>query len=195
MSPGRDWLGQEHGDLAAQRLLDAAGALFATQGVRGVGLADVARQAGCSRATLYRYFESRDTLRTAFIDREARRIALQVGEAMAGIADPAARLVEGILEALRLVRANPALSAWFTDADSGLTTALAHSSRVIETMTAAWLGDPSDLEMQRRGRWLTRVIVSLLAGPGRDDDDERDMIERFVAPVLVGAGQASLSHP
>lgn len=32
-------------------------------------MADVARAAGCSRATLYRYFADRDELRLAYMDR------------------------------------------------------------------------------------------------------------------------------
>ena len=33
-------------------------------------------------------------------------------------------------------------------------------------------------------RWVVRVIVSLLIAPGRDDAEERAMVERFVAPGL-----------
>jgi len=39
------------------RILDAAGELFAARGVSAVEMTDIARAAGCSRATLYRYFE------------------------------------------------------------------------------------------------------------------------------------------
>ena len=34
-------------------------------------------------------------------------------------------------------------------------------------------------------RWLVRVIVSLLIVPGRDDAEERELVERFVVPGLV----------
>ena len=34
-------------------------------------------------------------------------------------------------------------------------------------------------------RWLVRVIVSLLTVPGRDDADERAMVERFVVPTTA----------
>ncbi|HPY25671.1 MAG TPA: helix-turn-helix domain-containing protein, partial [Mycobacterium sp.] len=41
------------------RILHAAGELFAERGVDAVEMQDIARAAGCSRATLYRYFENR----------------------------------------------------------------------------------------------------------------------------------------
>ena len=42
--------------------------------------------------------------------------------------------------------------------------------------------DPDD------ARWLVRVILSLLTVPGRDEADERAMVERYVAPrVTSGA--------
>ena len=40
----------------ATAILDAAAALFAERGVNAVGMGEVARAAGCSRATLYRWF-------------------------------------------------------------------------------------------------------------------------------------------
>ncbi len=72
------WLRAEHASLAAEQILDAAGALFAEHGVAAVAMADVATAAGCSRATLYRYFDSRDALRSAYVHREARRIGAEV---------------------------------------------------------------------------------------------------------------------
>ena len=36
-------------------------------------------------------------------------------------------------------------------------------------------------------RWLVRVIVSLLIAPGRDEAEERAIVERFVVPALTGS--------
>ena len=55
-------------------------------------------------------------------------------------------------------------------------------SRHIRESVSSWLGD------QETARWLVRVIVSLLIVPGRDDADERAMVERFVVPSVVGLG-------
>ncbi len=151
----------------AETILDAAAGLFAERGVNAVGMGEVARAAGCSRATLYRYFPDRHALHVAFVQREARRI---------GTLLPADDVVEAILAALREVRARPELIAWFGAADAGTTAALAQSEAVIEG-----LGDRST------ARWLVRVIVSLLIVPGRDEVEEREMIERYVVPCVADA--------
>ena len=39
--------------------------------------------------------------------------------------------------------------------------------------------------IDRRARWLVRVLTSLLLFPGRDADDERAMIEEFLLPTVV----------
>jgi AcrR family transcriptional regulator len=180
------WLGDERATLASQRILDAAGRLFATTGAAGVGMADVAKAAGCSRATVYRYFESREALRTAFVHREAQRIGAAVAADLAGVSDPRRRLVEAMVASLRRVRDDPILMAWFTGGEEGLVTRLAQSSAVIEGLVAAFLGDGGDAVVRRRARWVIRVMVSLLVDPVVDESDERKLIEEFVVPVVVG---------
>ena len=61
-----DWLGERRVEAAADRILDAAETLFTRHGAANVAMNDVATAAGCSRATLYRYFENRDALHTAY---------------------------------------------------------------------------------------------------------------------------------
>ncbi len=187
MSPDR-WLREARADLAAEQILDAAGALFVERGVRSVGMSDVAAAAGCSRATLYRYFDGRDALRTAFVHRETRRIAARVTEAIAGVDDPRDRLVRAMTASLRLVRAEPTLVAWFGEDDAGTTASLARSSTVIEGLVAAFLGDSTDPTTRRHARWVVRILVSLLADPEADPDDERALIEAFVVPAVLAAG-------
>ena len=146
------------------RILDAAAGLFAADGVNAVGMGDVALAAGCSRATLYRYFPDRHALHLAFVQREARRIV-----ALLPVGDP----VETVLTALGEVRARPELIAWFGAADAGTTAELAQSDAVLGIV-----GD------EQTARWLVRVIVSLLVVPGRDAAEERALVQRFVLPGL-----------
>jgi AcrR family transcriptional regulator len=219
------WLADERGALAAERILDAAGALFVERGVAGTGMGDVARAAGCSRATLYRYFESRDELRSAYVHRAARRIGAAVAAevASAGLTVPGERLVAAVLATLDRVRRDPTVAVWFTPGDGALASSMARSSAVIEAMVAAFLapaaaggdgaggdgaggdgaggdgaggdgaggdaaGGPAGGDVAERARWLVRVVVSLLAQPEADPAAERRLLERFVAPVVVGAG-------
>ena len=97
-------------------------------------------------------------------------------------------LVAGIVTALRLVRESPALSAWFATAAPPIGAELAEQSDVIAALTAAFvssLGSDHPANVAGRGRWLVRVITSLLIFPGRDEADERAMVTEFVAPVVV----------
>ena len=183
---GSRWLQAERADLAAEHLLDTAGALFAERGVGAVSMADVAAAAGCSRATLYRYFDGRDALRVAYVHREARRIGAQVAEETTRIDEPAARVVEAMVASLRFVRTDPTLAAWFSAGEAGSTAVVAQSSPVIEALVAAALGDGADPAVRRRARWVVRVLVSLLSRPEDDPDEERALLEEFVAPVVVG---------
>lgn len=164
---------------AEQAILDAAGELFAQRGIGAVTMGDVARAAGCSRATLYRYFADRHELHVAYVHREARCVgSLVAADAAAGGDDPERRLVAAILSALRHVRDNPSLSAWFAAGDAVATAELATSSPVIEALGRTVVEDPL------AARWVVRVLVSLLIAPGQDAAEERAMVERYVVPGL-----------
>ena len=72
-----NWLAAERSELGAERILDGAAQLFAEQGVGRPGMEDIARAAGCSRATVYRHFGTKQALLQAFVHREARDITEQ----------------------------------------------------------------------------------------------------------------------
>jgi AcrR family transcriptional regulator len=186
-----DWLAERRTEVAADRILDAAEELFTRNDPGSVGMNEIAKAAGCSRATLYRYFENREALRTAYVARETHRLSESID--VDGIEDPRERLITGIVTTLRLVRENPALSAWFATTAPPLGAELAEQSDVITALATAFvtsLGDhPADVA--GRGRWLIRVITSLLIFPGHDEADERAMLTEFVAPVVVPAEQVS----
>lgn len=189
---GNDWLAQRRVEAAAERILDAAGELFTTRDAASVGMNDIATAAGCSRATLYRYFENRDVLYTAYVHRETHRLFGEIGEQLAGVTDPHRRVVDGALAALHRVRQTPALASWFASTARPIGGEMAERSDVIRILVEAFLASTSDqTDLELRARWLVRVLISLLQFPGRDDADERLMLETFVAPHVVGAAQAA----
>jgi|ERR1700722_3287908 AcrR family transcriptional regulator len=189
-----NWLAERRTEVAADRILDAAEELFTRHDPGSVGMNEIAKAAGCSRATLYRYFENREALRTAYVARETHRLSESIDDHIIGIEDPRERLVTGILTTLRLVRESPALSAWFATTAPPLGAQLAEKSDVIAALATAFvtsLGDDHPASVAGRGRWLVRVITSLLIFPGRDEADERAMLAEFVAPVVVPAEQVT----
>lgn len=184
-----DWLSERRGDVAAEKILDAAERLFVRQDAATVGMNEIARAAGCSRATLYRYFDNRDALHTAYVHRETHRVFGELGQRISGIADPRERLLEGVLIALRSVRDNPALSSWFASTQRPIGGEMAERSDVIKALTESFLASLGVDDVERRARWLVRVMVSLLIFPGSDDAEERAMLEQFVLPLLTVTDQ------
>lgn len=187
---GNDWLGSRRSEVAADRILDAAGELFAQRTPGAVGMHEIASAAGCSRATLYRYFENREALHTAYVHREAYALHSRMTERIAEIADPRERLIAGFLTSLELVRQSPALSSWFATNGTPIGVEIAEQSDVIKAMGSAFivsLGDDDPAAVERKARWLVRVLTSLLLLPGRDADDERSMVEEFLVPIMTPA--------
>jgi AcrR family transcriptional regulator len=189
-----DWLAARRTEVAADRILDAAGELFARKEAAAVGMHEIASAAGCSRATLYRYFENREALYTAYVHRESYRLYREMTEQINSVVDPRDRLIEGMLASLRNVRESPALASWFATSQRPIGAEMAEESEVIKALTEAFvisLG-PDDPELvAHRARWLVRVMTSLFLFPGHDDDDERAMLEEFVVPIVLPSRQAT----
>ncbi|HTY35223.1 TetR/AcrR family transcriptional regulator [Mycobacterium sp.] len=185
------WLAERRTEVAADRILDAAEQLWTERDQASIGMSEIARAAGCSRATLYRYFENREALRTGYVHRETRRLSRAIADEIDGIEDPRARLVASMTAALRMVRESPSLSAWFAVSRPPIGGEVAGHSEVITALAAAFVGslgpeDPAVVE--RRARWMVRVLTSLLMYPGGDEADEWAMIEEFVVPIVTPVG-------
>jgi AcrR family transcriptional regulator len=185
-----DWLGARRTEVAADRILDAAEQLYTRRDQASIGMNEIAKAAGCSRATLYRYFENREALRTAYIHRETHRLGRAILHDIEGVDDPRERLTASVAATLRMVRESPALAAWFAISRPPIGGELAGQSEVITALAAAFVGSLGPEEpavVERRARWVVRVLISLLMYPGRDEADERAMIEEFVVPIVTPA--------
>jgi AcrR family transcriptional regulator len=184
----RDWLASHRSEAAVDRILDAAEELYTLRDQASIGMNEIARAAGCSRATLYRYFENREALRIAYVHRETRRLSRAIADEIDGIDDPRERLIASITATLRMVRDSPALASWFAITRPPIGGELAEKSEVITALAAAFvnsLGPEAPAIVERRARWVVRVITSLLMYPGQDKADERAMIEEFVVPIVT----------
>jgi AcrR family transcriptional regulator len=189
-----DWLAARRTEVAADRILDAAGELFAQKEAAAVGMHEIASAAGCSRATLYRYFENREALYTAYVHRESYRLYREMTEQINSVVDPRDRLIEGMLASLRNVRESPALASWFATSQRPIGAEMAEQSEVIRALTEAFIISlgPDDPELvAHRARWLVRVMTSLFLFPGHDDDDERAMLEEFVVPIVLPSSRVT----
>jgi len=176
---GTRWLQDDRSRLAADRIVEAAGELFTAHGPDKVSMGEVARAAGCSRATLYRYFSDRRELQLAYMHREALRIGAAVARETADVEGREARLVAAVLSALQHVRGTPLLASWFGGDGTAVTADIVQRSEVLEALGTQFVRDPA------AARWLLRCVVMLLIMPGRDEAEDRLFLERYVAPLVA----------
>lgn len=188
--PGGDWLADGRAELASERILDAVRTLFIDKGVTTVGMAEVAEAAGCSRATLYRYFDSRQSLYVAFAGREAGLLIERVwrDHPLDG-PDRTEQLLDGMTATLAEARGTPHLAVWFEPANAGILARLSNSSTVIDSLVAAFVrrlrSDLAPASAERLGRWAVRVMVSLLTLPAVNEGEERALLRDFLLPFLL----------
>lgn len=176
------------------RVFDAFERVATRQGIAATTIADVAAAAGCSVATVYRHFASREGLLTAYAAARTPRALL--GDLAV---DPAGPLRE-LLEAL----AGNAIAHLTTHrAALGLAFATGPEERPIvahlraleadgRTQLAAWLayrveagelrGDPSALARA----FVGMLAASVLAHDGGDDRDPVDEVSEIVDLFLDG---------
>jgi AcrR family transcriptional regulator len=176
------------------RLADAALHCIARQGIAKTTLDDVARAAGCSRATVYRVFPGgKDGLVSAVVDTEVARFFSALALRMGAASDLEHVLVAGMNEAAVRITEHPGLAfllenepevilphLTFTNLDSVLA--------VSSTFTAPFLGRFLDHdEAKRVSEWAARIVLSYLLCPSDELDltDEvqvRRLVRTFVLP-------------
>jgi AcrR family transcriptional regulator len=174
------------------RAYDAALTCFGRVGVAKTTLDEVAREAGCSRATLYRHFPGKQPLINALVVREAARMAdaiIAAADAEATLADAAvAVLTTGARalfdhDALRYVMAvEPELVVPYLSFERGDALLAVASHRLAPAFTRFCDAERS----VRLAEWVIRLGLSYLCSPEAvdvvDEQRARALIEAFVLP-------------
>src|SRR6266513_1029829 len=94
----------------AARVLDAASTCIGRVGLGKTTLDDVAREAGCARATVYRYFPCKQQLIAALVAREVARFQLQLLTAADGAESLGDAVTEVVRTAASILLGHPALT-------------------------------------------------------------------------------------
>jgi AcrR family transcriptional regulator len=168
-------------------------------GVLNVRIDEVARLAGCSRATLYRHVADKDELVREVLVRLARQRSVAMAPALAPITDPAERIAEGVLRTVEGIRGE----WWYAElASHGATAAVARVgggpqafvaltiplvAPFIEHLAAEGLLRPG-ITLADATEWLCVVATGLLAvdvSPERSRAEQVAFLRRFVADPLL----------
>ena len=184
---------------AEGRLVDAALRCVARWGVAKTTLDDIAREAGCSRATAYRLFPGgKEPLLAAVAGHEVRRFLDHLTARLADADGLEDLLVTGITTASRALAGHEAVQ-YLLAHESGVVlrhvtfapydAVLASASAFLAPWFEPHLG-PS--LAPRAGEWVTRLVFtfSLSPSPGfdfTDEDDTRRFVVRYVLPGLTEA--------
>jgi AcrR family transcriptional regulator len=183
-------------DGTAARLLDGAVACIARVGVSKTTLDDVAREAGCSRATLYRYFPGKPALVGALVAREAATLSTVLRCASADAESLSDAVVDIVVAAAGWLAAHPALNFIMTAepevllphlAFDGADRVLRAGAAVVAPSLERFVGADASL---RAGEWLARMILTYVGSPTdavdlADPSSVRRLVADFVVPGLI----------
>jgi AcrR family transcriptional regulator len=167
----------------------------ARQGLRKTTLDDVAREAGCGRATLYRYFASKQALLATAGHTEATRIVAALRDAAAAADTLEDAVVALLVTAGVELGAHPALRFvadfepdWLLPhlAFAGGDRFLAAAADALAPAMDRFVGAD---HAGRAAEWIARVGLCLLCSPVspvalNDEASVRDYTREFIVPAL-----------
>ncbi|MBK6855551.1 MAG: TetR/AcrR family transcriptional regulator [Microthrixaceae bacterium] len=185
-----------------ERILDAAAGLVARWGVAKTSLGDVAKAAGCSRATLYRSFPGgKHDLFAAVGQREVSSYIQSVVEVVDEAEDLTDAMTRGLVVAARLLRDHDAAQFVLAHEPELVLPFLGfkrvdrlyahvsvvigpHLERFVTADRAAWLAE-----------WGARLLITYMFNPDPDVDlvnveDARGLVSTFVLPAFNHQAQS-----
>ena len=184
-------------------MVDAALRCLARQGVAKTTVDDIAREAGFSRATLYRTFPGgKEAVLAAVVSTEVARLFSALAVVMGEATDLEDVLVAGMVESASRLSTHRALAhllchepgvilpyLTFADMDRILLTA----GDFAAPFFARWL-EPD--QASRAAEWAVRIVLAYVADPApgtdlADPDDTRALVRAFVLPGILALRASS----
>jgi AcrR family transcriptional regulator len=189
------------------RIVDATLGCLARHGTSKTTIDDIAREAGVSRATVYRVFPGgKDEVLAAVVDTEMARLFSGLGVCMGEADDLSDVLVAGIVAAFTRITGHPALNYVVAHEPEVVLGHLAfdESNRLLATATRfispfliRWMDRE---EAARVAEWAARIVLSYCINPSADMDltdprRARHLIETFVLPGIAALRSPDRSQP
>jgi AcrR family transcriptional regulator len=158
-----------HRTAVRDAILDAAAALLAERGLRGVTMADIAAHVGIGRATLYKYFSDAEAVLRAWHEREIAGHLAELTTIAGGPGEPAIRL-SAVLERYA------AIAARRGGHDVDIACVLHRDERVTAART-------------RLRRLLADLLAEAAAAGSVRDDVAPDVLATYCLAALAAAGE------
>jgi AcrR family transcriptional regulator len=179
------------GERLGERIIEATLRCVARWGVAKTTLDDVAREAGCGRASIYRAFRGgKNEVLSATLQHELRRAVATIDDAVRERDSLEEVLVAGTMTAARLVRDHAALG--FLLANEPI--AFERMGRVFDAAAACATPHlarflPAD-DVPHAAEWVSRVVLTYAFNPPRsidlrDEDDAHQFVCDYLLPALV----------
>lgn len=180
---------------ARTRILEATYACIARYGLGKTTIEDAAKEAGLSRATVYRHFPGgREELVREVIGWEMARFFLRLAEAVAGTGDFADLLEEALLFAHEAVERHEVLQKVLQTEPERLLPTLTVESDRIRVLISAFLVPHLSCEPRLRpgvdppeaADYVARLFLSFIGSPGRWDLTDRRQVRTLVRTEFLG---------
>ena len=181
-----------------ERVLAAAYRCVARYGFAKTTVEDVAREAGSSRATVYRWFPGgRDELFTAMVAWEMRRFFVEMAAAVGDVTDFAGVVESALVFAHREIRDHAALQKMLATEPERLLGFMTREQERILSAVIAYLRPKLDAEaaagrvrpgvdLDAATRYVATMGLSLMATPGRFDLEDPAVVHDLVRRELLG---------
>lgn len=185
-------------DEGRQRLLEAAGRCIERRGNIQIRMAEVGREAGVVRSTVYRYFPSRDDLLLALILHRADTLVGLLVEHLPNPTDAANTIPDMVILPVEAVDADPLYRAMFDPESADLTPVLETGADAVAEVIERHVGPlfeswqasgqvHADLDRREVLQWIQSVSRFLLTPlwRARSAQDKRRFVDQFVVRALV----------
>ncbi len=196
---GRPAGGGNNAQQAQSQILDAAERLFVRQGFATSTMEAIGREAGYSRAVMYRHFRNRDALLDSLVVRVMMTEISNMMVRLVVLHDLAEMLTESLVIVATEVAKNPLLQVLSERADgSSLASLIVDAPNLVDVLKSMYEGVfAGRADVMRPGlppadaaRYVLGTALSLLLGviPNTDDPKQvRRYVRTFVLPALVAA--------
>ena len=186
-------------DAVPGRIVEGALRVIARFGLAKLTLDDVAREAGCSRATLYRYFPGKGALLRAVLDSETGRLRQGLGAALAEVVSLSEALSAAAAYGAREFAGHEALQFLLAHEPGAVLPHLCFGAgdrllgTLAETVVPHLCRFLPPLEARRVAEWLGRIVLSYALTPplGPRSRDAEAAVSAVVRDYVVPGVQPS----